>query len=104
VSIGLRILIGTGAVFLVIVLVLRQLRSEGIQGPDILEAVGVAALPLLFPGAAEMILKSLGGDVLPMFNRPEDRLALFLGGAGVLAGIVYGNLLALRRAWRNQRS
>jgi hypothetical protein len=85
-------------------LLLRQLRSEGLQAQDIVEAVAVASSPLLLPGSAAMVFKAFGGEALPIFNRPEDRLALFFGGAVVLAGIVYSNFLAFDRAWKNRRS
>jgi hypothetical protein len=93
-----------GAALLVVNLLVRQFRSEGIQAPDIFEAVGVAGSPILLPGAIEMMFKAFGGEALPIFNRPEDRLALFIGGAVVLTAIAYGNFLAFGRAWKNQRS
>lgn len=59
--------------------------------------------PLLLPGAAEMVFKAFGGETLPIFNQPEDRMTLFFGGAAVISGIAYGNFLALRRAWQSER-
>jgi hypothetical protein len=93
----------SSAVLLIVYLVLRQTRSDGIQFPDFLDAVALALGPLVLPGAAEMIYKALGGDALPIFNGPEDRLALFVGGAAVIGGVAFGNFTALRRAWENKR-
>ena len=99
-SVGLRILTSFGAVLLVVYLALRQFRSGGVQGTDIVEALAIAMTPLLLPGAAEMVLKAFGGQALPIFNQPEDRMTLFFGRAAVISGIAYGNFLALRRAGR----
>jgi hypothetical protein len=101
---GLRIAVTAGVVLLIAYLALRQMRSNGIQFPDFLEAVGLAVTPLLLPGAVEMIVKALGGGMLPIFNDPEDRIALFLGGAAVISAVAYGGFAALHRAWTNKRA
>ena len=103
-SIGYRILLGSGAALRVIHLAVRQFRSHGVRFTDLGEAVSLALTPIVLPGAAEMILKAFGGAALPIFNRPEDRLALIIGGAAVIGAIAYCNFLALERAWTNQRS
>jgi hypothetical protein len=97
-------LIGSGAALLLIHLAVRQFRSRGVRFSDLGEAVSLALTPIVLPGATEMILKAFGGETLPIFNGPEDRLALFIGGAAVIAGIAYCNFLAFERAWKNRRS
>jgi hypothetical protein len=99
-----RIAVSSGVALLIVYLILRHVRSEGIRLSDVLEAVGMAATPLLLPGALEMMVKALGGEMLPIFNEPEDRIALFLGGAAVISAIAYGDLSAFNRAWKNERA
>jgi hypothetical protein len=101
---GFRAAIAVGIAIAVVHLILRQVRSGGIQFPDFLEAVGLAATPLVVPGAVEMIIEAFGTETLPIFNKAEDRVALILGGAILIGAVAYGDLVALHRAWKGKRA
>lgn len=63
----------------------------------------MAVTPLFLPGAAEMIVKAFGKETLPLFNSAEDRVALIFGGVILIAAFLYGNFIAIQRAWNNKR-
>jgi hypothetical protein len=99
----LRCALIVGVVLAFVYLAFRHFRSEGIQGTDVAEAGGIAVTPLFIPGAIEMVVKAFGGATLPIFNSAEDRVALVFGGLILIVAFLYGNLIALQRAWRNKR-
>ncbi|HEY2054119.1 MAG TPA: hypothetical protein VGH14_09320 [Solirubrobacterales bacterium] len=100
----LRVTVIVGMVLVFAQLSLRQIRSREVRLEDLFEAIVLALGPVVLPGAAEMIVKALGGDTLPIFNTAEDRLALIIGGAAVIAAITQVTLMALRRAWDGKRA
>ena len=50
-----------------------------------------------------MVIKAFGSSALPIFNSAEDRVALIFGGLILVAAFLYGNFIALQRAWKNKR-
>jgi hypothetical protein len=84
-------------------LLMRVVRSQGITGSDVVEAVGLALTPSFVPGAIEMIVKAFGRPELPIFNAAEDRMALTIGGAMLIVTFFYCNIAAFRQAWTDKR-
>jgi hypothetical protein len=100
---ALRAALAAGFLLAAVYLLVRAIRSKGIIGSDVVEAVGLALTPLFIPGAIEMIVKAFGRATLPIFNNAEDRVALTVGGLILIAVFLYGNFVALRKAWTNKR-
>jgi hypothetical protein len=95
-EVRLALLIGVvlGAIYLVIL----GWRRKGLKASHISEAVGLVFTPFPIPGAVEMIYKAFGKNPLPIFNEPESRAALIIGGVLLIAAFVYGAFVAINRA------
>jgi hypothetical protein len=98
-----RAALALGVLTASVYLLMRATRSRGITGGDVVDAVGLALTPSFLPGAIEMILKAFGRPELPIFNAPEDRIALTIGGAMLIAAFLYCNVTAIQQAWTNRR-
>lgn len=102
---GVRFALYGGLLLALIYFAIRMVRSKGnLQGRDLYEVVGLLLMPSLLPGAITMIIKALDSEDLPIFNSLEDRIALILGGAMLIAAFFYGLIAAMKRAWGPKRT
>jgi hypothetical protein len=93
-----RLALLVGIALGVLYLVILGWRRKGLKGSHISEAVGLTFTPFPIPGAVEMIYKAFGKSPLPIFNEPESRAALVIGGLLLIAAFIYGAFVAINRA------
>lgn len=105
-SASLRVALYVGLGLAVIALCARLWRYKGLNFPfgAFLECVGLAISPFPIPLLAEIAGKATQSKRLPIFNSPEQRVALFLGAAVLMGAVVTGAFAVLHRAFRSAPS
>jgi hypothetical protein len=106
VSDATRVSLVAGFGLSLIYLGLRTIKHGGITWPftDFLESVSLSVMPFPIPGAADMVVKAIGQEKLPIFDSLEDRVALGFGGALLIAALGFGILVELKRGTRPPES
>jgi hypothetical protein len=92
-----------GFAFAGVYLLSRTIKHRGLHWPatDLLEAIVLIFAPFPVPGATETVIKGLGSEQLPIFNRGEDRVALVLGGAALIIALAYAIVATLVKGFRS---
>ncbi|HXE44073.1 MAG TPA: hypothetical protein VN635_02635 [Conexibacter sp.] len=91
-----------GVVLALLALVGRLWRYRGLGFPAaaFLELLGLGIAPFPIPVLAGIVGQSTQRDPLPVFNTPEQRVALFLGAVVLIGAVVTGILAVMMRAFR----
>jgi hypothetical protein len=95
---AVRVALIVGIVLGIAYILVVLLRRRELKGGEICEAIGLALSPFPIPGAAEMIYKAFDRDTLPIFNSPENRAALIIGGILLIATFLYSLYVAVSKA------
>ena len=91
-----------GVLLAVLAFVGRLWRYGGLSFPfaAFLELIGLGIAPFPIPVLADIVGKSTQRAPLPVFNTPEQRVALFLGAVVLIGAVVTGILGVMIRAFR----
>lgn len=102
-SASLRVALYLGVGLAIVALCGRLWRYKGLNFPfaGFLECVGLVVAPFPIPLLAEIVGKSTQSKPLPIFNAPEQRVALFLGAVVLIGAIATGALAVMLRAFRS---
>lgn len=101
-SASLRIALFVGLALAVVAFGGRLWRYKGLGFPfaAFLELVSLTIAPFPVPLLAEIIGKATQSKPLPVFNAPEQRVALFLGAVVLLGAVAIGIIAVMIRAFR----